>query len=58
MLMKVDLPAPFGPSRPKNEPRGNGEIDALQRMDGRALALGAIGFIEAARLDGELGRRL
>ncbi len=22
MLMKVDLPAPFGPSRPKTDPRG------------------------------------
>jgi hypothetical protein len=32
MLMKVDLPAPLGPSRPKIEPRGIARSMPLQRL--------------------------
>ncbi|MEZ5960848.1 MAG: hypothetical protein R3C30_10560 [Hyphomonadaceae bacterium] len=57
MFMKVDLPA-VRPEQAEERAARDCQIDGLKCMDGRALALGAIGFVEAARFDGELGRRL
>ena len=38
IFTSVDLPAPFGPSRPTSSPSADLEVDALQRLD-RAVAL-------------------
>ena len=34
ILMSVVLPAPFGPSRPKNSPGSTVEVDAVEGDDG------------------------
>jgi len=51
--MKVDFPAPFGPSGPKMEPRGNGQVDALQRLLGRRPLRGGIGLGHPGRFDSQ-----
>ena len=33
--MVVVLPAPLGPSRPKHSPRGDLQVEAADRLDGR-----------------------
>ena len=39
MPIVVDLPAPFGPRSPKNSPRLDGQVDAVDGTDFAALAL-------------------
>ena len=39
-LISVVLPAPLGPSRPKNAPAGNGQVEALDGKRAVVIALG------------------
>ena len=56
MLMKVDLPAPLGPSRPKIEPRGIDRSMPFSACMARRGLGGRIGLDQAARLDGVVGK--
>ena len=49
--MSVVLPAPFGPSRPKNSPGSTCEVDAVEGDDG--LRLDVVDAADAADVDGE-----
>ena len=51
ILTVVDLPAPFGPTRAKIVPGGDGEVEAVERPDAGVLPRRGIGLDEAARLD-------
>ena len=54
--MKVDLPAPLGPSRPKIEPRGIARSMPFSACIGGAPSRGGIGLDEALGLDRVLGK--
>ena len=52
--MSVVLPAPFGPSRPKNSPGSTCEVDAVEGDD--RLRLDLVDAPDPARVDGERDR--
>ena len=50
--MVVDLPAPFGPSRPKMMPPRDGDAEPVQGADALPVPADGVRLDEALRLDG------
>ncbi len=54
--MKVDLPAPLGPSRPEERAARDFQIHALERVNPFAAFAGGVNLVEARRFDSEFGQ--